>query len=160
MGECGRQRDFQQALRPALLLDVLAERLVDAVKRLRHHRQDVASRLGQHELLRPTLEQRHAEEVFQHHHMPADRALGDGEAIGGGSETQVLTRRFERAQCVQRQPFAIHRPSSPRAMRDARRRARSRAVVRCDDMARASRSQGPVCHCARLVHIGTARRRA
>ena len=112
MRERGRQRDFQYALGPALLLDDLADRLVDAVERFGDDRQDVPPGLGQHELLRAPLEQRHAEKVLQHDDMPADRALRDRETVGGGSEAEMLTGRLERPQSVERQPFAIHRPSS------------------------------------------------
>ena len=113
MRERRRQGDLQHPLRLALLLDDLAERLVDAVEGFRHDRQDVASGLGQHELLRPALEQRDPEEVLEHDHMPADRALRDRQAVGGSREAQVLPRRLERSERVQRQPLAIH-PPSPR----------------------------------------------
>ncbi len=113
MGEGGRQRDLQHALRSPLLLDDFAERLIDAVERFRHHRQDVPPGLGQHELLRTALEQGDAEKVLQHDHMTADRALGDRQAVGGGGEAEMLPGRLERSQRVERQPFAIH-PTSLR----------------------------------------------
>ena len=111
MGERRRQRDLQDPLRPALLLDHLAERLIDPVERLRNDRQNVPPGLGQHELLGAALEQRDAEKILEHDHMTADRALRDGQAIGGGGEAEMLPSRFERSERVERQPFAIHSSS-------------------------------------------------
>ena len=136
VGERGRQRDFQHALGPALFLDHFAERLIDAIERFGDDRQNVASRLGQHQLLRPTLEQRDAEEILQHDDMPADRALRDRQTVGRRRETEMLTRRFESAQRVKRQPFAIHRPS-PRTTREFLSDARPREPIQREIIAHA-----------------------
>ena len=112
MSERGRQRDLEHPLRPPLLLDHFAERLIDAVEGLRNDRQDVPPGLGEHQLLRAPLEQRHAEEILEHDHMTADRALRDRQAIGGGGEAEMLPGRFERSERVERQPLAIHSSST------------------------------------------------
>ena len=117
IGESGRQRDLEDALRPALFLDDFAERLVDAVEGLRDDRQNMPSGLGQHQLLRTAFEQRHAEKILQHDHVPADRALRDRQAVGGRGEAQVLPGGLEGAQGVQRQPLPIHR-RPPRTTRE------------------------------------------
>src|ERR1700678_558317 len=62
IGEGRRQCDLEHALGAPFLLDDFAECLVDAVERFRDYRQNVPSRLRQHQLLRPPLEQRDAEE--------------------------------------------------------------------------------------------------
>ena len=111
MRERRRQRDLEHPLRPPLLLDHLAQRLVDPVERFRHDRQDVAPGLGEHELLRATFEQSDAEKVLEHDHVTAHRALRDRQAIGGGGEAQMLPGRLERPKRVERQPFAIHSSS-------------------------------------------------
>ena len=111
IGERRRQRDFQDTLRPALFLDHLRQCLIDAIERFRHHRENVTTRLRQHELLRATLKQGNAEKVLQHDDMAAHRALCDRQTIGRRCEAEVLTRRLEGAQRVKRQPFAVHRAS-------------------------------------------------
>src|ERR1700722_19146032 len=68
---------------------------------------------GQHELLRPALEESHAEKVFEHDDMTADGALRDGQAVGGGREAQMLAGGLEGAQGIKRQPFSIHSSSPP-----------------------------------------------
>ncbi len=113
MGEGGRQRDLQYALRPALFLYDFPERLVDAVERFRHDRQNMPSGFGQDKLLRTAFEQRDAKKILKHDDVSADRALGNRETVGRGGEAEVLPSRLERSQRVQRQPFAIHL-SSPR----------------------------------------------
>jgi hypothetical protein len=113
MCERCRKRDLEDPFWPALFLDDFAQRLVDPVKGFRHDRQDVPAGFSQHELLRPTLEQRHAEKIFQHDHMTADRALRDRQAVGGGGEAKMLPSRLECSQRIQRQPLPVH-PSSAR----------------------------------------------
>src|ERR1700733_12941632 len=112
VSERGRQRDLEHALRATLLLDHLAEGLVDTVEGLRDDRQYVPPRLGQHQLLGAPLEQRHAEKILEHNHVTADRALRDRQAVGGGGEAEMLSGRFKRSERVERQPLAIHSSSA------------------------------------------------
>ena len=85
--EGGRQSDLEHPLRPALLLDDLAERLIDAIEALGDDGQDMPPGLRQHQLLRPALEQGDAQEILKHDHVTAHRALRDRERVGGGGET-------------------------------------------------------------------------
>src|SRR5580704_1972643 len=112
VSERGRKCDLEHPLRPPLLLDHLAERLVDTVEGLRDDRQNVPPRLGKHQLLGPPLEQRHAEKILEHDHVTADRALRDRQAIGGGGEAEMLSGRFKRSERVERQPLSIHSSSA------------------------------------------------
>src|SRR6202044_522486 len=112
VSERGRQRDLKHPLRPPLLLDDLAQRLVDAIEGLRNDGQDMPPRLGQHQLLGAPLEQRDAEKILEHDHVAADRALRDRQTVGGGGEAEVLSSRFERSERVERQPLAIHSSST------------------------------------------------
>ena len=81
--------------------------LFEAIETFAHDRQQDRPLLGQHEMLRPPLQQLLAEQGFQADHVPAERALRDVQRLGGGGETQVLTDRIEGAQGVQRQPGTI-----------------------------------------------------
>ena len=61
---------------PALRDDV-TEGTVEPVEASSHDREEMATRIRQHELLMAALEQRDTEEVLQNPDMAADRALGD-----------------------------------------------------------------------------------
>src|ERR1700759_4639530 len=68
--------------------------------------------VGEHQLLRTSLEQRHAKKIFKHDHVTADRALRDCQAVGRGSETEMLPGRLKCSERIERQPLAIHSSST------------------------------------------------
>ena len=102
-GKC-RQRDEIQGRAVGKRRHAL-RRVGKVVQRLLDLRQIHLACVGQYDALADALEQANAEMDFELANLPADRALGQIELVGGARKTAVLSRRDKRRQFADRRNF-------------------------------------------------------